>query len=119
MPSGYHHLTFEQRCRIEALPERGAALRTMARAPGCHVSTIGREVKRNTGRRGYRIKQAHRLATGRGLIPNRVDIREHPAVVDEKTRTGDREVDPIIGSRHRGAVVSDVVCAAGAHADGR
>ncbi len=49
-----------------------------------------------------------RTAAGRDLIPNRVDIRERLAVVDEKTRVGDWEVDTIIGSRHRGAVVSVV-----------
>ncbi len=58
MPSGHRHLTFEQRCQIEALLERGDSLRSIARALGCHVSTISRELKRNTGRRGYRMQQA-------------------------------------------------------------
>ena len=59
-------------------------------------------------RRGKTYNRRGRMAAGRGLIPNRVDIRERAAVVDETTRTGDREVDTIIGSRHRGAVVSVV-----------
>ena len=43
---------------------------------------------------------------GRGLIPNRVDIEERPAIVEEKKRTGDWEGDTIIGKDHVGAIVS-------------
>ena len=45
---------------------------------------------------------------GRGHIPGRVDISERPAVVEEKSRIGDWELDTIIGSKHRGALVSSV-----------
>lgn len=34
---------------------------------GVHKSTISREIKRNRGQRGYRYKQAHRLALGRRI----------------------------------------------------
>ena len=40
----------------------------------------------------------------RGCIPGRVDMR--PEVVEEKSRVGDWEGDTIVGSRHRGAVLS-------------
>jgi IS30 family transposase len=43
---------------------------------------------------------------GRGLIPNRVDIEERPAIVEKKERTGDWEGDTIIGKDHVGAIVS-------------
>ena len=46
--------------------------------------------------------------SGRGLIPNRVDIDQRPAVVAAKSRIGDREADTIIGANHRGAVMSHV-----------
>ena len=45
---------------------------------------------------------------GRGCIPNRVDIKERPKIVEEKSRTGDWEIDTIIGKGHCGAIVSMV-----------
>ncbi len=42
----------------------------------------------------------------RGKIPNRVSIDERPAIVEERTRIGDWEVDTIIGKRHRQAIVT-------------
>jgi IS30 family transposase len=45
---------------------------------------------------------------GRGCIPNRVDIDERPAIVEQKTRIGDWEGDTIIGVKHQGAIVSYV-----------
>ncbi len=45
---------------------------------------------------------------GRGCIPRRIDISERPAVVEEKSRLGDWEIDTIIGKEHKGAVVSMV-----------
>ena len=43
---------------------------------------------------------------GRGLIPNRIDIDKRPAIVEEKSRIGDWEIDTIIGKNHIGALVS-------------
>ena len=45
---------------------------------------------------------------GRGCIPNRVDIRERPPIVEEKVRVGDWELDTIIGAGQKGAIVSMV-----------
>jgi IS30 family transposase len=42
----------------------------------------------------------------RGKLPNRVSIEERPAVVEERQRIGDWEVDTIIGKRHRQAIVT-------------
>jgi len=44
----------------------------------------------------------------RGQIPNRVSIDERPQVAAQKTRIGDWEVDTIIGTRHKGALVTAV-----------
>ncbi len=44
----------------------------------------------------------------RGQIPNRISIEERPAVVDQKARRGDWELDTIIGKNHQGALVSAV-----------
>ena len=192
MPSGYHHLTYEQRCQIYTLCKRGESQREIAAEIGCSASSVSRELKRNSGGRGYRFKQAQRLAAGRrraassvprkmtralwdvvedrlalgwspeqiagrldlegvvsvsfqwiyrhvwddrarggglylnlrrrgkkrnrrgrdgagrGVIPGRVDISARPGIVEDKRRIGDWEVDTVIGSRQRGALVSAV-----------
>lgn len=46
--------------------------------------------------------------SGRGCIPNRVDIKERPAIVETKSRIGDWEGDTIIGAKHQGAILSYV-----------
>jgi transposase, IS30 family len=46
--------------------------------------------------------------SGRGLIPNRVDIDQRPSIVAAKSRIGDWEADTIIGANHRGVVMSHV-----------
>ena len=54
--------------------------------------------------RRVEVTLRHRI----GVIPGRIDIRERPAVVEEKSRVGDWEVDTIIGAKHQGALVSVV-----------
>jgi len=44
----------------------------------------------------------------RGQIKGRVSIDERPAVVDEKSRVGDWEIDTVIGKGHQGALVTIV-----------
>lgn len=44
----------------------------------------------------------------RGMIPNRVSIDERPAIVDERSRIGDWEIDTVIGAQHKGAIVTSV-----------
>ena len=44
----------------------------------------------------------------RGRIPDRTDISERPAIVEERSRLGDLEADTIIGKGHRGALVTAV-----------
>jgi IS30 family transposase len=46
--------------------------------------------------------------SGRGCIPNRVDIKERPKIVEEKKRLGDWEGDTIIGAQHKGALLTIV-----------
>lgn len=189
----YHQLDYEDRCQIEALTQSELSQSAIARQLAVHRSTIGRELKRNSGNLGYQFKEANDFAlkrrqnassmpqkmkgatliiikeklcnyqwspeqisgwlkanmktnvtheviyqyiwkdkkeggtlyknlrhngkkynkrkgknAGRGLIPNRVDIEERPAIVDEKIRIGDWEADTIIGANHAGALVSIV-----------
>ena len=61
----YRQLTEEDRIEIYAMKQARKTQCDIARRLGVHPSTISRELTRNTGGRGYRPKQAHRLATGR------------------------------------------------------
>lgn len=58
----YTQLTEHERYQIKALLSAGHNKKEISSILGRHKSTITREVKRNTGKRGYRPKQAHRLA---------------------------------------------------------
>ena len=61
----YHRLTEGQRNQVYALNKAGLKQYAIADQIGVNKSTISREFKRNTGLRGYRPKQAHRLACSR------------------------------------------------------
>lgn len=63
----YAQLTQEQRYQIYALKKIGHKPAEIARCLGVHKSTIGRELRRNSGKRGYRPKQAQEKAMGRRL----------------------------------------------------
>ena len=189
----YQQLTDMDRSAIHALHKADYSQQQIADHIGCHKSTISRELKRNSGQRGYRPKQAHRLAcerrkaarndrtlkmsgaledrvlnllhehwspeqisgrlkkecfgcispetiyryvkadkhTGgqlfrllrrghrqrkkrygshdrRGQMRNQTSIDERPAIVDERSRIGDWEIDTIVGYQSSGYVVSMV-----------
>lgn len=61
----YTQLTQGQRYRIYALLKMGHRQVEIAKVISVHKSTISRELRRNRGLRGYRPKQAHRLAVNR------------------------------------------------------
>ena len=48
------------------------------------------------------------MNNSRSLIPNAVDISERPAIVEERSRFGDFEVDTIVGSTHRQHILTVV-----------
>ena len=182
----YTQLTQAQRYQIYALMKMGHPQTQIATCIGVDKSTISRELSRNRGQRGYRPKQAHRLALSRrkqgqyriqaetwvlieakirldwspeqiagwllkhhqiqvshewiyqyllrdkqaggdlyqhlrcqkkrrkrygrhdrrGQLPNRRSIEERPAIVDQRQRIGDWEVDTIIGKGHHQAIVT-------------
>ena len=194
MPKGYHHLTYEARCQVYALKQRGDSLAQIARQLQVSRATVSREIRRNSGGRGYRYKQADTSAkqrrvfasshprkmhstmtaliqeklamqwspeqisgwlsihhphfkishetiykyvwadkrkggrlfahlrhrgkkhnkrssgkAGRGCIPNRVGIEERPEIANAKIRTGDWEIDTVVGRQgEKGVVVSMV-----------
>jgi len=185
----YSQLTEGERNQIYALLHEDVSQRRIAKILGRDCSTIGREIQRNRGHRGYRPGQAQRKAQERrrkpqstkmapeviaciekklreeyspdqisatmrgsvgvrvsheriyqhiwhdkkhggdlyrklriagvkkrrkrygkkdwrGKIPNRVDIDQRPAIVEEKTRIGDWEADLVSGVHHRGFLVT-------------
>jgi len=189
MGMSYRQLTEGERNQIYALKQAKVSHRVIGFILGRDISTIGREIRRNRGRRGYRPRQANlkaqerrqtprsikmtpevityievklcqeyspeqisctmrggigvrvsheriyqhiwqdkkhggdlylklRIAGGkkrrkrygkkdwRGKIPNRVDIDQRPAIVENKTRVGDWEADLVSGIHHRGFLVT-------------
>ena len=77
----YKQLTYEQRCQIEVLNKRGESQTAIATAVGASQSAISRELKRNTGLRGYRHKQAQRRATARRQRAGKL-IKMTPQVIE-------------------------------------
>ena len=57
-------------------------------------------------RRGKLYNKRAGKTAGRGLIPNRIDISERPAIVDGKQRLGDWEGDTIASARHKGGLLT-------------
>ena len=70
MSKNYRQLSPEQRYQIEALLKNGTTQKTIAQILQVHASTISRELRRNTPRRGqgaleYRAKNAQRRTDNR------------------------------------------------------
>lgn len=63
----YRRLTEEDRIVIHTLLKANYHQAEIARQVGCHPSSISRELNRNRGGRGYRIKQAQRQSEERRL----------------------------------------------------
>lgn len=81
------HLTFEERGFLYRSKKKGKTNTEIAELMGRHPSTIGRELKRNAGQRGYRPKQAQRLADERRLAsrrPHKMDDAQVHQYVEER-----------------------------------
>jgi transposase, IS30 family len=185
----YRRITHEDRCQIYALNKQGSSQQKIAEHLGISQGAVSRELRRNRGKRGYRLKQAQAKAearqavrskprkltaalrrrierqmrekrwspeqvsgwldgqgialsheriyrmiwqdkreggdlwrclrrrgkrynkrsgtnAGRGLIPNRIDISERPAIVASKSRVGDWEGDTVVGAGHKGSLLT-------------
>lgn len=57
-------------------------------------------------RTGKKYNKRKGKTSGRGLIPNRIDIEQRPAIVETRSRIGDWEADTIVGAEHKGAILS-------------
>jgi IS30 family transposase len=187
--ASYRRVTADDRCQIYALNKQGCTQQQIADHLGFGQETISRELRRNSGGRGYRFKQAQEKASarqkvrskprkltkalrrrietklrtarwspeqvsgwlgeqglslsheriyqmiwqdkreggdlwqclrrrgkcynkragktaGRGLIPNRIDISERPAIVERKSRVGDWEGDTVVSAGHKGGLLT-------------
>jgi len=66
----------------------------------------GGELFKHLRRKAKTYQPRGKSQAGRGHIKNRISIDERPAIVDEKGRVGDWEIDLVIGKGHRGALVT-------------
>ena len=82
----YKQLTCEQRYQIYALLKMGHSKTEIAKVLHKHKGTISRELKRNTGLRGYRPKQAHENALNRRNHSRNRIRQESWEPVNEKIR---------------------------------
>jgi IS30 family transposase len=69
-----------------------------------HSGTLYTHLRQSNKKR----KKQYGSKDKRGQIRNRVSIDERPAIVAEKTRIGDWEIDTVIGQNHQGALVTIV-----------
>lgn len=83
----YKQLTREQRYQTNALLKTGHAKAEIAEVIGVHRATVYREINRNSGKRGYRPKQAHEKAVSRrkGKSKRRIGLQDWQSV-EEKLR---------------------------------
>lgn len=93
----YPRLTEGQRNQLYALKKASFTQSAIAHQLGVHKSTICRELKRNTGLRGYRPKQAHRLACARQSQIPRGHITHATWAVIEKLIREDWSPEQISG----------------------
>lgn len=60
----------------------------------------------NLRRKGRKYRKRGNSKDTRGIITGRVDISMRPAIVDQKERFGDLELDTVIGKNHKGALLT-------------
>ncbi len=83
----YSQLTEDQRYQIYESRTQGLSQTAIAQRLGIHKSTVSRELKRNSGLRGYRPKQAHQLCENRKWMRAKRRIeRQHWERVEELIR---------------------------------
>jgi len=56
--------------------------------------------------KGKSYRKRGSLKDRRGIMPDRKHISERPAIVEQKARIGDLEIDTVIGKSHKGALVT-------------
>jgi len=56
------HLVYQKRCQIDAYLSMSMSQAAIAHKLGVYRSTVSREMRRNSGKGGYRYKQAQEFA---------------------------------------------------------
>ena len=67
-----------------------------------HKGDLHKHLRRN----GRKNRKRGSSKESRSIIKEKVNISERPAIVNEKTRIGDLEIDTIIGKNHNGAILT-------------
>ena len=57
-------------------------------------------------RKGRRYRKRGASRDNRGIISNRVGIENRPAIVEQRSRFEDLEIDTMIGKNHKGALLT-------------
>jgi IS30 family transposase len=57
-------------------------------------------------RKGRKYRKRGVARDTRGIIKDRIDISQRPAIVEQKERLGDLEIDTVIGQNHKGALLT-------------
>lgn len=106
----------EEKLRQKLSPEQIVGICKAAGTPCISTERIYRHVwedKRRKGKlythlrtQGKRYRKRGSGKDARGIIKDRVCIEQRPAIVEEKERFGDLEIDTIIGKNHKGAIVT-------------
>ena len=89
----YNQLTENERYQIYVLKKAGKSNQEIAALLGRHPATIGRELKRNTGLRGYRPQQAQRLSDVRRKSAHKAR-KVDDAVIQDIERLIRQELSP-------------------------
>ena len=87
--NGYRRLTQVDRIRIKDFLILGLSQTQIADKLKVHKSTISREIKRNSGLKGYRSKQAQRTAQERQAF--RSNLRKWTSVLEKKSKSSVKE----------------------------
>ena len=82
--NGYRRLTEVDRIRIKDFLSTGLSQAQIADKLKVHKSTISREIKRNSGQRGYRSKQAQGMAEERQAF--RLHLRKWTLSLEKRVR---------------------------------
>jgi transposase, IS30 family len=94
----YKHLSLEERHYLELEQKAGTSINKIAKKLCRHVSTLSRELKRNTGKRGYRNRQANELAQKRlKEKPKSIKLTVEVKIYIDEHLTKDWSPEQIVG----------------------
>ena len=103
----YLHLSLAERYYIEIELKMKVSINQIAKAMGRSQSTISRELHRNTGRRGYRHKQANRLTGERHANkPKTVKLTDEIKYLISVCLQNDWSPEQISGRLHDEKIIS-------------